>query len=49
LFDSEVHAQKLEIKIEGHDLKQGMYFIHVRYQNDEELKNVLRKVVVHQN
>ena len=46
LFEKSVESQKLEIKIEGDELKQGMYFVHVRYQSDGVLKDVLRKVVV---
>jgi hypothetical protein len=48
LFEGEVLAQKLEVKIEGKELRQGMYFIHVRYKNENTQEEVLRKVVMNE-
>ena len=48
LFESEVDAQKLEVKIEGKELRQGMYFVHVRYNNENTQEEVLRKVVMYE-
>jgi len=48
LLESKVESKNIEIEIKGKDLKQGIYFIHVRYQNDGVVKDELRKVVIHQ-
>ena len=48
LFEGDVEKGKTEVLIDGNGLNQGMYFVRLEYGNDGINKEVLRKVIIHQ-
>ena len=46
LFEDGVDAQNMEVKIDGNELKPGMYFVRVEYGKDYINREVLRKVII---
>jgi len=46
IFEGEVDIQNLKVQIDGTMLTRGMYFIHIEYNHDGIIEEVLRKIVV---